>query len=145
MRNQGFSLLEMLIVMLILSILLSFAYPSYQMYWTRAYRLEGQIAILNLANKMEQSFAQYGTYALASIGTNSEHDVLSTALTSQGWYVLNIQSASDTHYTLQAIPQNSQAQQDKQCQTLQINDQGIQSMVPGPGGSPTGTWETCWS
>jgi type IV pilus assembly protein PilE len=144
MQNQGFSLFEMLVVLLILGILLSFTYPSYQMYWTRAHRLEGQIAVLDLANKMEQYFTKYGTYAQASIGSHSEHDVLSTALTTQGWYALSIQTASETHYSLQAIPQNSQAQQDMRCQTLQINDQGIQSIASGPGGNPTGDWEYCW-
>ena len=145
MQNKGFSLLEMLIVILIFGIILSFAYPSYQTYLIRAHRLEGQMALLDLANHMEQYFAQYGTYAEASVGTHSERDVLSTALTSQGYYTLVIQNATDTHFEIQAIPQGTQAQGDKQCQTLQFNDQGIQGIVSGPVGNPAGNWEECWT
>lgn len=145
MQDHGFSLLEMVIVLLILGILLSFAYPSYQSYWIKAHRLEGQMALLELANKMEQYFAQYGTYAQASIGSHTEHDVLSAPQTAEGWYILSIHLATAEHYCLQAIPQHSQAQQDQRCQSLQLTDQGIQSVVPGPAGHPTGTWEECWS
>ena len=134
----------MLIVLLIFSIILSFAYPSFQHYLIRAHRLEGQLGLLDLATKMEQYFAKHGTYAKATLGTNSEHDV-STAMTSQGYYTLVIQNTSDIHFNLQAVPQGIQGQTDKRCQTLQFNDQGIQSIVPGPGGSPTGNWEECWS
>ena len=145
MQNPGFSLLVMLIVILIFGIILSFAYPSYQTYLIRAHRLEGQMALLDLANHMEQYFAQYGTYAEASVGTHSERDVLSTALTSQGYYTLVIQNATETHFEIQAIPQGTQAQGDKQCQTLQFNDQGIQGIASGPVGSPAGNWEECWT
>ena len=145
MQNSGFSLLEMLIVMLIFGIILSFAYPSYQTYLIRAHRLEGQMALLDLANHMEQYFAQYGTYAEATIGTHSERDVLSTALTSQGYYTLAIQNATETHFEIQAIPQRTQALGDTQCQTLQFNDQGMQDIASGPAGSPTGSWEECWT
>lgn len=145
MQKLGFSLFEMLIVLLIFSIILSFAYPSFQHYLIRAHRLEGQLALLDLATKMEQYFAKHGTYAQATLGTNSEHDVLSTQMTSQRYYALVIQNNSDSHFNVQAVPQGIQAQTDKRCQTLQFNDQGIQSIEPGPGGSPTGSWEECWS
>lgn len=139
MQNRGFTLLEMLIVLLIAGILLSFAFPSYQTYWTRAHRLEGQMGLLDLANQMELYYAKYGTYTDAVIGSGTEHDVMSESLTTEGWYKLVIQSASATHFNLQAIPQNTQAQQDTLCQTLQFNDQGIQSIVGG-----TGAWAECW-
>lgn len=145
MQKLGFSLFEMLIVLLIFSIILSFSYPSFQHYLIRAHRLEGQLALLDLATHMEQYFAKHGTYTQATLGTNSEHDVLSTPMTTQGYYTLVIHDSTDLHFNLQAVPQGVQGQTDKHCQTLQFNDQGMQSIVPGPGGSPTGSWEECWS
>lgn len=144
MRNQGFSLLEIIVVLVILSILLSFAYPSYQQHLLRMHRLEGQMALLDLANRMEAYFATFDTYAEASIGSGSERDVLSTAMTSHGWYALSIQSASETHFILQASPQNTQAKYDMRCQTLRFDAQGHQSIAAGPSGNPQGTWQECW-
>jgi type IV pilus assembly protein PilE len=141
MRHLGFSLLELLIVILIFGILLSFSYPSYHMYTLRAQRLEGQLALLDLATQMEHYYSQHQTYANASIGTQSEYDVLSSALTMHGYYQLTIQHANDQHFTIQALPQ----QTDERCQSLQITDQGIQTIVSSPFGSPLGTWEECWS
>lgn len=135
----------MLIVLMIFGIILSFAYPNYQTYLVRAHRLEGQLALLDLANRMEHYFARYGHYTEATIGAHSEHDVLAIAETSQGYYRLTILNSTDTHFTIQAIPQGSHAQADKCCQTLQFNDLGLQEIVAGPGGHPTGTWEMCWT
>ena len=145
MHNRGFSLLEMLIVLLIFGIILSFAYPNYQSHFVRAHRLEGQLALLDLANRMEHHFANYESYTEATVGTNSVHDVLAVAETSQGYYRLVILHASETHFTIQAIPQDPQAQADTRCQTLQLNDLGLQEIVSGPGGVPTGSWEECWT
>lgn len=144
MSSQGFSLLELLIVLFISSILLSFAYPSYQQYILRSQRLEGQLALLELANKMEQHYAKYYNYAQATIGCGSEHDVLANAFTQQKYYALKIINASDQHFIIQAIPQNTQGQMDTLCQTLQLDDQGRQMIVAGPRGIPEGTWEACW-
>ncbi|MGV3740393.1 MAG: type IV pilin protein [Gammaproteobacteria bacterium] len=144
MLRHGFSLLELLVVLFLISILLSFAYPSYQKYLIRSHRLEGQLAILDLANRMEQYYAKYNTYAHATIGTGTEHDVLTKALTQQGYYELKIDNVSDQHFIIQAVPQGAQGQMDTACQTLQFDEQGKQTVVFGPGGIPVGTWEECW-
>lgn len=145
MRQLGFSLIELMIVLLIFGIMLSFTYPSYQAYLVRSHRLEGQLALLNLAAQMEQYFARHGSYVGASIGTNSKFDVLATPFTAQGYYRLVIQNSSETQFKIQAIPQAEQARADLQCQILEFNDQGIQSTAAGPFGNPTGTWQDCWA
>ena len=145
MRNLGFSLLEMLIVLVIFGIILSFAYPNYQTYMIRAHRLEGQIALLDLANRMEHYFAKYGHYSGATIGSESEHDVLANPETNQGYYLLSIQTATESQFAIQAIPHNIQADADLRCQSLQFKSEGEKSIGPGPGGAPSGTWEECWS
>lgn len=146
MQDHGFSLLEMLIVLLIFGIILSFATPSYQSHVIRMHRLEGQLALVELATHMEQYFGQYGTYTAATIGNQSNHDVMPTGpMTSQGYYKLVIRQANDSYYAIEAIPQNAQAHSDLRCQTLQFNAHGTQSIGPGPGGTPKGAAEECWS
>ena len=144
MLRRGFSLLELLVVLFIFSILLTYAYPNYQLYLIRTHRLEGQLGVLDLANRMEQYFAKYHTYTQASIGTGNEHDVLNNAYTLQKYYLLRIHSATDKHYIVQAVPQKQQGQIDALCQILQMDDLGLQTVVAGPEGSPLGTEQECW-
>ncbi len=142
---KGFSLLELMIVIAIMGIVLSFAYPSYQSYIARAHRIEGQIALFDLANRMEKHYEHYATYANAAIATGTQYDVLDSRHTPQGWYELSIVMATEEHFTVQATPTQIQAQQDRWCQTLRLNDQGEQSIAAGPSGKPSATWSDCWS
>ncbi|PJD90768.1 MAG: pilus assembly protein PilE [Legionella sp.] len=142
---KGFSLIELMIVIAIMSIILGFAYPSYQAYIVRAHRIEGQMALFDLANRMEKYYDHYATYANAAIETGTAYDVLRQRQTTQGWYELSIIMATDDHFIVQATPTRGQATQDHWCQTLRLNDQGEQSIAAGPGGHPSATWADCWS
>lgn len=143
--NKGLSLIELMIVLAITAILMSFTYPSYQSYMIRSHRLDGKMALFDLAHRMETYFTHQGTYQLSTIGTGNPNDVLSSNISPQCWYDLTITQASDQHYTLQATPRGTQAQQDTLCQSLELNDQGMQSIRSGPKGAPTGTSDNCWS
>lgn len=143
--NQGLSLIELMIVLTITAILFSFAYPSYQLYIVRTHRLDGQSALYDLAHHMEKYFSQHGTYLQSTIGSGSATDVLNSSISPQSWYDLAITATSEHHYTLQATPRGAQAQQDKLCQSLVLNDQGIQTIQNGPYEMPTGTAMDCWS
>lgn len=68
-RQQGFSLIEMMVVVAIIGILAAIAIPSYQEYVTKARVAD---AISGLANKrvqMEQYFQDNRTYVGADTGT----------------------------------------------------------------------------
>ena len=145
MTQNGFSLVELMIVLVITGILLSFTYPSYQAYLVRTHRIEGQTALFDLAHRMEEYFIEHSDYSLATIGNNPEQDVLTSAITAQGWYELSIVQSSNEHYLLQATPLGPQGAQDHLCQSLRLNDQGIESISPGPSGTPTGQASECWS
>ena len=139
-KCYGFSLLELLIVLAITAILFNLAYPSWQSYWIRMHRVDGKMALFNLAQRMEDYFTLHGSY-LPKEGT---HTLLDTTLSSQGWYELSIIDATELHYTIQATPRNTQASLDIDCQSLRLNDQGMQSIGPGPKGYPIGNALDCW-
>jgi type IV pilus assembly protein PilE len=143
--HKGFSLIELLIVLAITAILLSFAYPNFQAYVVRTHRIDGQMALFDLANRMEVYFSKHHSYALSTIGAGGQYDVLSSNLSPQTWYELSIMEATAAHFTLQATPREAQALQDKECQSLRLNDQGIQTVASGPAGTPTGSVASCWS
>ena len=66
---NGFSLFELLAVLIIVGILVTIAYPGYRDYITRAHRSDGQTALFDLARRMEHYFSKHNTYQRATIGT----------------------------------------------------------------------------
>ena len=62
-RHRGFSLLELMIVVAIIAILASIAYPTYQGYITRTNHSAAQSVLLEAANRQEQFFADNKRYA----------------------------------------------------------------------------------
>ncbi len=123
-KMLGFSLLELLIVISLLLILTRMAYPQYTAYLTRAHRLEGRAALLDLAMRMEEYYAREHTYENASIGRDRPDDLLPHPYSLQGYYQLVITQATATQFSLHAIPTKTQAQRDRRCQTLSFNSQG---------------------
>lgn len=127
--NEGFSLLELLIVLAITGIIASISYPSYRNYIIRAHRIDGQSALLDLACRMETYFFKHNTWKTATIGTGNITDVLSQSTSPDGWYTLSITQSTDNAYTLQATPNQII---DTRCPSLTLTSSGIKG-VTGPG------------
>ena len=143
-KLKGFTLLEIVIVLAITGLLAILAYPSYQDHLTRTRRIEGQSALLDLANRMEAYFSENDTYEGATIAQQKPTDLLSRPSTSNNHYSLAIKEASANTYTLVATPIGSQATNDKYCQTLTYNHLGKKNIASGPIGAPIGRIEQCW-
>lgn len=119
MQRDGFSLLEMLIVVLLLGILSVIAYPAYQQYVLRSYRAEAVTTLLTLANRQEQLLADYGAYStdLSQLG-------VPTGESPSGRYLLQVDLHADEQtYRLLLTAQGPQ-QQDSQCQRFSLNQLG---------------------
>lgn len=143
-KENGFTLIEMLIVLAISALLVSFAYPAYNRYLESTRRTDGQSALVDLADRMEQYYLDHHTYADATIEAgNADNNVLTTSLSIGGWYRLSIIQQDDIFFIVQATPQDTQAS-DILCQSLTLTNTGIKGIVSGPGGEPTGTSDVCW-
>ena len=142
--DNGFSLIEMMIVVAIVGILASLTYPGYRDYITRAHRVDGQTALLDLANRMERYYFDNNTYQTATVNSGEITDVLSNNLSPAGWYTLSIIKATDSAYTLKATPTYLQATNDTRCQSLTFNNTGVKNVTSGPAGAPSGTAAQCW-
>ncbi|TDJ47134.1 MAG: prepilin-type N-terminal cleavage/methylation domain-containing protein [Gammaproteobacteria bacterium] len=64
--HRGFTLVELMIVVLIASILLGVGLPSYRNYVMRAGRADAKIALLKIAGSQEKFYLQNGAYASAA-------------------------------------------------------------------------------
>lgn len=133
MRNRiaGFTLIELMIVVVVIGVLATIAVPSYRQYSIRAQRTEAKSALLQLAANQERFYTRNGnTYVtdLASINMS--------ATTEGNRYVLRVTSADASAFTATATATARMAD-DADCQVFTINSEGQRTASPDPRGD-------CW-
>ena len=116
-KINGFTLIELMIVVAIIGILASIAYPSYQDSVMKSRRADATGALLGFANAMERRFTETnsylgaaGTTALpANTGTPRIYSTQSPVDGGTAYYNLTIQDATTSTYILRAAPTGAQA------------------------------------
>ena len=111
--QNGFTIIELMIVVGLISLLLIIAVPSYQSYLIDARRAEAQSALAGFANAMERFHSNSNTYqgaglAGADTGSPSIYADEAPLDSSSKYYDLTIQAATASSYTLRATPKNAQ-------------------------------------
>lgn len=134
-KQQGVTLLELMIVVAVVAILAAVAYPSYSSYIRRANRSEAKIAVLNGRVAQEKFFLQNSRYAntaadLAALGIpattpNNKYDV-----------AFDPAFTSNTAYRIQATAKGSQTSDVAACQTFWLDQSGNKSPADN-----TGCWK----
>lgn len=115
-RDSGFTLIELMVVVVVIGILASIAYPAYLEYVAKSKRAEAKAALGLAAQRMERCFTADNTYedCAVNVGVDS------------GSYVVSLQaSATASTYTLQAVPQG--AFSGDTCGTFTINQAGVKN------------------
>jgi len=131
---RGFSLIELVIVLLIIAILAAIAIPSYRQYVVRANRVDAQRSLMDLAARQERFFYSRNAYAtaLSDLGANSS--------VAGANYTIAPPSATSTAFTITASAVGSQQKSDQACQTLTITNTGVQGSTGTTSNDPK-----CWS
>ncbi|MCC7487850.1 MAG: prepilin-type N-terminal cleavage/methylation domain-containing protein [Burkholderiales bacterium] len=62
MRSAGFTLIELMTVVVVIAILVAVAYPSYQDHVRKGKRAEGRAALLRIAQVLERNYTDRNTY-----------------------------------------------------------------------------------
>ena len=99
---QGFTLIEVMIVVAIVAILAAVAYPSYQDSVTKSRRADAQGVLMGFAGAMERHYTNENTYTDAG-------GIYTAPTETAKYYTLTIEAADSSTYTLRATPKNSQA------------------------------------
>lgn len=128
--HRGFTLLEMMIVVVIMGILAAIAYPSYTEYIRRANRAEAIALLMEDAHFMERYFTASNTYVGATLPKTQAPE------NGTARYNLTLSASGATTYTLRAAPATGYS--DPTCGTLTLNQAGVQTE------SGTGTLAACW-
>ncbi len=116
MKQNGFTLVELMITVVIISILAAIAYPSYQDSVRQTRRAIAQADLVELASHMERIYTSSNSYLSAS-----------GALPDMGndFYDFDFSAGpTQTTYTLEADPTGAQATDS--CGTLTISNTGAQ-------------------
>lgn len=125
MKDTGFTLIELMIVIAILAILTAIAVPIYTNQVEKTRRADAVSSLMATAQELERCFTRTSTYqGCVSSPTDSE----------DGYYEITI-TATATTYDLTAAPQGSQTGDD--CGSFTLDHLGNK----GDGG---GTGDRCW-
>ena len=111
-HESGFTLIEIMIVVVIVAILASIALPAYQDYVMRGNRAEGRAAIATVAQQLERCFTRTNSYNDASCN-------FATGATENGLYVIGLVNDAGS-YTITATQQFG----DGDCGNLSLQQDG---------------------
>lgn len=120
-RQGGFSLSELVVVVLLVALLAAIALPSYRQYVERGHRAEARAALLQAAQWLERAATASGSYPLTATFPSA------LASTPSGRYAIELlsppgQALAGTAYLLTARPLGAQTADP--CGALTLSHQG---------------------
>ncbi|AWV06673.1 pilus assembly protein PilE [Lysobacter maris] len=135
---RGFTLIELMITVAIVAILAGIAVASYDWAVTKSRRSAATGCLMEQAQFMERYYTTNMAYVDVA-GGGAAPALPGCDAEVATYYNVNLVAADAQSYTLQAIPQGSQASDDTKCATLTLNSQGIK----GESGSASSA-DDCW-
>jgi len=127
-KNSGFTLIELMIVVVIMGIIAAIALPAYSSYMTDARRAEAKTMLIEMAGEQYRYYSENNSYAadLTTLGYNSDAE-----LSDNGFYSVSVTAQTASSYTLTAAPVagSVQAENDTACKSLTINSIGAKGVT----------------
>ena len=119
---RGYTLLEVMIVVVVVGILAAIALPSYQGMLRKGNRADAKAILMETSQFMERYFTTHNTYAAAPLLSNRSPK---EAADSDRKYIITMPTQTATTYVVQAAPTGSQT--GDSCGTLTLSNTGAQT------------------
>ena len=131
---RGFTLMELLIVVAVISVLAAVAYPSYQKQVQAGRRAEAKAALTEVAQRLERYYTENNTYLNACLAGTAGCTAAATvyaATTENGHYALSLPAAnrSVSTFLVTATPRGGQA--GDACGTFTLRQDGERRVIDG--------------
>ncbi|MCF1428129.1 MAG: type IV pilin protein [Shewanella sp.] len=122
-KHSGFTLIEVMIVVVIIGILASIAYPSYTRYVAEGARAEALSELMRIANLQEQYYLDFRSYTddMTKLGLAADPFV-----TERDHYSIDA-TVAGASFTLTATAKGSQASRDGDCTPLTLTSTGAKN------------------
>ena len=125
-RADGFTLIELMIVVVIIAVLASIALPSYQNSVRKSRRTDAKVVLSGTAQQLERCLTQFGRYDDASCGIQAG----TTYNSAEGYYTVAVAIPDPAtpsvanSFRLTATPTGAQIK-DTACAAFTLNNLGV--------------------
>jgi type IV pilus assembly protein PilE len=126
---RGFTLIELMIVVVVIAILSAIALPSYMSYVQRANRAHARAALLRDAQWMERAATAQGAYPAGTTATVLTANGLDQV--EGGRYTVQLSNSTTTAYTLTAARVAGQGNATDKCGDFTLTQTGERGLVTG--------------
>lgn len=143
-RNRGFTLIELMIVVVVASILVTLAVAGYSQQIRKSRRTDAKTALLALAGREEQFFSTNNNYSTIPTDLGYTGGAFPVNVGS-GYYQVQVNvpapaAGTPATFSLVATPLGDQAK-DLQCASFTVQSTGQQSSLDSGGADSTAS---CW-
>lgn len=140
-RADGFTLIELMITVVVATILIAIAIPSYKSEIEKSRRTDAKTAVLDLAAREQRFYSLQNSFTTSFSNLGYASGTPTSVTVGSGYYTVSLSTTTPTGgFTVTATATGSQTA-DTACQTFTVDNTGLQKAYDASNNDNT---TTCW-